>query len=742
MVLLLASFRGEAACGNGSPTITNVPSLGGSLYWVSGLNSAGQIVGYSYLPGDLEQHAFLSGPSGAIDLGSLGGSSSQGFALNNLGQVAGESTITDDLASRAFLYNGSMADLGTLGGSFSSARAINDSGQVAGNAGTTGDMTLEAFRTSNGMLMGLGSLGSGFSTAVAINQAGNVVGTSLTEVFDSHAYLHDGNEMIDLGTLGGSYSAAFALNDNNVVVGESTLANGETRGFVYSGGVMTDVGTLGGNYSSASSINNSGQIIGTAALPGDEQVNGFLYSAGTMTDLGTLGGSYSLPHAINASGQVVGQSETGDFEMRAFLWQNGSMIDLNTLLPLNSGWVLNSATFINDSGRIVGRGTFNDQPQWFILDLGGANSSPVANAGTDQSAQCGGQVTLDGTQSSDPDGDALSYQWSEGAMVLGSGPTLTVTLGDGTHTITLTVTDPCGDSDQDTVVIQVSGDTTPPTITCPGTVASAGSGTCETIVPDLRQMVVVSDNCTPVNELVITQSPAPGTVLGSGQYGVTVTVTDSAGNAASCTTAMTVGDSQPPVIVRSPRYLTVSTGRDCEGEVPSMACHIVARDNCTRSRDLVITQSPEAGTQLPKGEHLIAVTVTDASGNSTTKHVSLRVVDRTPPKIHAATATPEVLTPADGTKVLVKVSVTATDNCDEAPASRIVRVLCDERTAPGDIKVMDDLSVRLAASRSSRGNGRVYKIIILCRDSSGNPAFESVTVRVPKSGHNAGNGKH
>ena len=43
------------------------------------------------------------------------------------------------------------------------------------------------------------------------------------------------------------------------------------------------------------------------------------------------------------------------------------MTDLNSLLPANSGWVLESAQFINNSGRIVGTGTYNDQSQWAHL---------------------------------------------------------------------------------------------------------------------------------------------------------------------------------------------------------------------------------------------------------------------------------------------------------------------------------------------------------------------------------------
>jgi mono/diheme cytochrome c family protein len=40
------------------------------------------------------------------------------------------------------------------------------------------------------------------------------------------------------------------------------------------------------------------------------------------------------------------------------------------------------------------------------------NQAPVADAGPDQTVEVGTTVTLDGTGSSDPDGDALSYRWT------------------------------------------------------------------------------------------------------------------------------------------------------------------------------------------------------------------------------------------------------------------------------------------------------------------------------------------
>ncbi len=80
-------------------------------------------------------------------------------------------------------------------------------------------------------------------------------------------------------------------------------------------------------------------LFSTAAAAGDRPW--------TITDLGTLGGSYSVALGISESGVVTGQSSTaGDAAYHAFLYRNGSMIDL--------GGGFSSATGLNDIGQVIG----------------------------------------------------------------------------------------------------------------------------------------------------------------------------------------------------------------------------------------------------------------------------------------------------------------------------------------------------------------------------------------------------
>lgn len=322
------------------------------------------------------------------DLGTLGGTTTYAGGINANGQVAGSSfTAGQPSEMHPTLYsNGTLVDLGTLGGKNASAFQVNASGQVAGTSETKGDnnQNAHAFLYANGKMNDLGTLGGQYSAASGLNDAGQVVGVADTGVgtLHTHAFLYAGGTMTDLGTLGGYYSAASAINNGGQIVGQASLPYDASRpfegqhAFLFSQGKMTDLGTLPGSGSSvASSINASGDIVG-------ESGHAFLFRQGKMTDLGTLGGTSSAASAINDQGQVVGNSTLAaaspppnpagnlinDWSPRhAFLYSGGRMVDLNTLIPADSGWLLSSAVSINDLGQIVATGDSGDGRSHVLL---------------------------------------------------------------------------------------------------------------------------------------------------------------------------------------------------------------------------------------------------------------------------------------------------------------------------------------------------------------------------------------
>jgi subtilisin family serine protease len=90
----------------------------------------------------------------------------------------------------------------------------------------------------------------------------------------------------------------------------------------------------------------------------------------------------------------------------------------------------------------------------------GPNAPPVANAGPDQAVSVKGKaaastVMLDASGSYDPDGTLVSYQWLENGAQIAAGKTVSVSLGIGSHTITLRVTDDDQASSEDELTVEV-----------------------------------------------------------------------------------------------------------------------------------------------------------------------------------------------------------------------------------------------------------------------------------------------
>jgi probable HAF family extracellular repeat protein len=396
----LGTFGGPASfvnpVGNGAGTISSRGTAVGaeSTSIPSAPNSNGFVCGGLDGTVPFVFHAFKWQGGVLTDLGALppaADNCSDALSVNTSGEIVGtsENGLIDPFRGikeiRAVHWkDGDIKDLGTLGGKYSAAGQINNRGQVVGFAlnvipdpfsmfatvvgGPSGGTQTRAFLWQSGQMQDLGSLGGDDAWGIFVNARGQVAGYSYTNSTPNATtgfpttdpFLWDNGRMIDLGSLGGTFGVPSALNNRGQVVGQSNLQGdqpGNVDPFLWDGGKLIDLykDTIGGQPITANAINDAGEIVGFGVFSNGAS-DAYLWKDGAVTDLGTLvGDCFSQAFAINSAGQVVGQSFSCVSDtVRTFLWENGSMVDLNALIPPNSGFQLVEATAINDQGEIAG----------------------------------------------------------------------------------------------------------------------------------------------------------------------------------------------------------------------------------------------------------------------------------------------------------------------------------------------------------------------------------------------------
>jgi probable HAF family extracellular repeat protein len=336
----------------------------------------------------------------------LGGSVSSDNGVNDLGLSAGVSNLTGDQTAHAVLWILSLPlDLGTLGGPNSAVLwpGINNLGEVVGVSDTDeidpyGETwscaaflppshvghTCVGFKWQFGQMKALPTLGGNNGFATAVNARGQIVGWAENTIhdptcvapqvlqFEAVVWGPGDNQIQQLPPYGSDPdSAATGINNRGQVVGISGICQNAVgnqsaaHALLWNNGVPRDLGNLGGTaWNTPMAINNSGIIVGFSDLIGDQGGSNPNFHAfrwvrpGPMQDLGTLpGDAISEALGVNAQGQIVGVSYAAGFaNPRAFIYEHGSMVDLNTLTLPNSPEYLVVGGDINDEGVIVGQG--------------------------------------------------------------------------------------------------------------------------------------------------------------------------------------------------------------------------------------------------------------------------------------------------------------------------------------------------------------------------------------------------
>jgi probable HAF family extracellular repeat protein len=274
----------------------------------------------------------------------------QNWGINNAGAIVGTTNV-GTVETAVIWQNGTVTALPSLPlGSevFGQAYGVNDSGVVVGYSETS-PARLRAVSWTNGIAEDLGNLlgAAGVNSfARGVNDAGQIIvdsnpNAAPASVPNGVSFLINGNAITPVTDNNGVALGvnAWAINANGVVAGAIYLADGTAHAFTWANGTMN--------------------VAPQAPSPTP----------------GLDGAS-----AINDQGVVVGDSRTNQTsaEIFPFIWDGDSApINLNDLIDPASGWELDSAWGINDSGQIVGNGELNGIGTGFLLTPTASPSIPT-----------------------------------------------------------------------------------------------------------------------------------------------------------------------------------------------------------------------------------------------------------------------------------------------------------------------------------------------------------------------------
>jgi hypothetical protein len=417
--------------------------------------------------------------------------------------------------------------------------------------------------------------------------------------------------------------------------------------------------TLSGCPSSMSfntSSNGIGDCTATISWTNPTWTDNCLASAiSGMTYLGTFNGNYyyrsnasytwiaARTDATSKGGKLVNIASTAEnTQVTAWIAPTGN----THWIGLND--IVSEGTFIWDGGAPLNYSNWNTgEPNNF---LGIEDGSEIATNGKWNDIN-----TVFSTQ---PYVMEIGLFQTAGTVVNGA------TVGTGSYPISYTAIAPGGSSSVCSFTATVV-DNEAPALTCPGTQSANLNSSCSGTLASYISLVTKSDNCTAAGSLVVTQSPAAGTVIsGAGSTTITMSTTDAAGNTGTCTFTLNKIDNTAPSIT-CPGTQSLILGALCNATLPDYRSLATKSDNCTASGSIVITQSPAIGTTvLGVGTTSVTLTATDASGNSSSCSFNVNRIDTTAPSITCpSTQTINLNGTCNGLLGNYIALATATDNC-------------------------------------------------------------------------------
>lgn len=334
-------------------------------------------------------------------------------AINNAGDIIGFFSI-NSYDGKAIFHNGSISPLtalppGPLQYGNLSELNINDQA-VDASTTQTDPFTMSSLLvdTKTGANTDIGKL-NGFPVmwGLAINDAGTIVGYGYEQsssTYHNVAFIWKNGLLTQLPNFPGvvdtmppSYddvSAAYDINSHGDIVGYALGANGRLP-VLWRNGLPTMLPDFQGLRYIPSKINDNSQILLEVFPPGKKDL--YLLQNSDFVAIGNLAGQTTISETcLNNIGWVIGRTYSSDSPAveKPFLWKNGKINDLNDLIPAGSGWVLQDALALNDSGVILGSGFLNGQYRTYLMKPIAAPAPQAAGLTPDRAAPGSSDVTL------------------------------------------------------------------------------------------------------------------------------------------------------------------------------------------------------------------------------------------------------------------------------------------------------------------------------------------------------------
>jgi hypothetical protein len=282
------------------------------------------------------------------------------------------------------------------------------------------------------------------------------------------------------------------------------------------------------------------------------------------------------------------------------------------------------------------------------------NSPPVANAGPDQVGATSGTMTLDGSASYDPDGDPLTYQWTQisGPAVTLATPTAVKTtftsVAGQTYVFKLTVTDTGGLSSSATTRVSSAALTAAQVVrfdATPSIITAGQSSQLTWIVQDATSVSISNGVGAVAASGSTTVTPATTTTY-------TLTAVAPAGNVtATATVTVNPAGAGNPQIIRfeaSPRSIQ-------PGQQSTLSWTTTGAATVSISGVGAVT--PNGSTTVsPAQTTTYTLSATSSDGKTVSAPITVTVASGTVPQVVVFAATPSTIDAGGSTKLCWQVN--------------------------------------------------------------------------------------